>query len=225
MDIADIVTTEYVSFDEEITVSKVRGAFEDPTLKAVLVENDDEVTGVVTRRQLSTSHHPPDEKVGSLVWSVPRVASTEDIREVAQLMIDSDTRALPVFDGRQLRGVVTADGVLEAVQPQVDAATVGDAYSRDLVTVDPDTTFGEALHVLREHHITHLPVVEGDAAVGMLSLYDVTDIATRAIQQSQGGEPAGFGVPGGDGASGEYRSHGGFGAREGERERPLPAGP
>lgn len=221
MDITDIVTTEYVSFDGETTVSKVRGTFEDLSLKAVLIENDDGVDGVVTRRQLAASHHHPDEKVSSLVWPVPRVSPDADIREVAQLMIDGDTRVLPVYEGRQLRGVVNANDLLEAVRPFLATATVRDTYSADLITIDPETTFGEALHVLREHHITHLPVVSGDATVGMLSLHDVTAIATRTIQQSQGGEPASFGVPGGDGASGAYRSHGGFGAREGERERVL----
>jgi CBS-domain-containing membrane protein len=91
MDITDIVSADYVAFDADTEVSKIRGAFEDPDLKVVLVEDTDGVMGVVTRRQLATSHHHPSEKVGPLVWPVPRVAPEDDVREVAQLMIDGDS--------------------------------------------------------------------------------------------------------------------------------------
>ncbi len=70
MDITDIVSEEYVQFDPETPVSKLVGAFDDPTLKGVVVHGD-EFEGVVTRRQLATSHHQPHEKLGSLVWHVP----------------------------------------------------------------------------------------------------------------------------------------------------------
>jgi CBS domain-containing protein len=219
MDIADIVSEEYVEFTPETRVSKLAGAFEDPTVEGVVVYGD-EFEGVVTRRQLATSHHPPDEKLSSLVWHVPRLAPDEDVRDVARLMIDADSHLLPVFEGRTLRGVVTAGEVLRAVEPYLDAATVGQACTRDLVTVAPDSTFGDALHRFREHHITHLPVVDDDEAIGILSLYDVMGITTRRATQPTGGEAAGTDSFGGDLASGRSRG-GGFGAREGERTRIL----
>jgi CBS domain-containing protein len=220
MDIADIVSEEYVSFPPNATVSKLAGAFDDPGVVGVVVHGD-AYEGVVTRKQLATSHHPPDEKVGSLVWHVPRLAPNEDVRKVAQLMIDSDAGILPVFEGGELSGVVTVDDVLTAVQPFLDAATVADAHSADLVTLDPDSTFGEALHVLRENRISHLPVVEDDSAVGILSLYDVIDLTVRPERGSRSARPSGIDSYGGDMSSGTGRSHGGFGAREGELARML----
>jgi CBS domain-containing protein len=136
-------------------------------------------------------------------------------------MIDSDSRLLPVFEGRELVGVVTADDVLAAVEPFLNAATVAEAYSPDLVTVEPTATVGDALHVFRDERITHLPVVEADTAVGILSLYDVTDLTVRAERRSQGGSAGGTDAHGGDIAASSGRAHGGFGAREGERARTL----
>jgi len=92
---------------------------------------------------------------------VPRLAPDEDVRKVAQLMIDSDSRLLPVFEGQELVGVVTVDDILRKVEPFLDAATVAEAHSADLVSIGPATTLGDALNVFRENHITHLPVVEG----------------------------------------------------------------
>jgi CBS domain-containing protein/ribosome-associated translation inhibitor RaiA len=221
MDIEDIVSQEYVTFSPETRVSKLAGTFDDPSVEGVVVQGD-EFEGVVTRRQLATSHHQPDEKLRSLVWHVPRLDPTEDVRRVAQLMIDSDARLLPVFEGDSLVGVVTADGVLRAVQPFLDAATVREAYSADLVSLDPDATVGEALHTFRENRITHLPVVEGGSAVGVLSLYDVTDLTVRSVGGSQGGDAGGTDSFGGDVSASTGRSRGGgYGAREGELDRLL----
>lgn len=220
MDIADFVSDDFVALTPETPVSKLVGTFDDPAVKGVVVHGD-EFEGIVTRRQLTTSHHPPDEKIGRLVWHVPRLAPTEDVRKVAQLMIDSDTQLLPVFEGEELRGVVTVDDILRKVEPFLDAATVAEAYSADLVAVDPETTFGEALNVLRENRITHLPVVEDDTAVGILSLYDVVSLTVRSMGRSKGGSAGGTDSFGGALADGTGRSHGGFGAREGEISRML----
>jgi len=221
MNIADIVSTEYTELSPETPVSKLAGTFEDPAVTAVVVAGA-EFEGVVTRRQLVTSHHQPDEKVGSLVWHVPRLNPDEDVRTVARLMNQTDSKLLPVFEGGELIGVVTVDDVLRKVKPFLDAATVADAATRGLVTVEPSATVGSALHDLREHQFTHLPVVEGGDAVGILSLYDVIDFTIRPERQHQGGDAGGTDSFGGSLEAGSGRARGGgFGAREGELDRML----
>ncbi|SIR76119.1 CBS domain-containing protein [Natronorubrum thiooxidans] len=221
MDIEDIVSEEYVEFTPETPVSKLVGTFEDSNVDGVVVRGDS-FEGVVTRRQLATSHRQPTEKLGSLVWHVPRLTPDEDVRKVAQLMIDSDSQLLPVFEGRELVGVVTADTILEKVNPFLDAATVSEAASSDLVSLEPDSTLGDALNVFREHRITHLPVVENETAAGIVSLYDVTDLTVRAEVTSQGGDAGGTDPFGGEISSRTGRSRrGGFGSREGEPARML----
>jgi CBS domain-containing protein len=212
MNIENVVTGEYQQIDANATVSKLSGAFEDPTVKAIVVTEDGEYRGLVTRRQLATSHRSPDQKVASLVWHVPRVDPTADVREVARLMVGGQTMVLPVIEGDDLVGVVTAENLIELVRPYLDVATVSDVYSSDLVTVPPDETLGSVLNTLRENRITHLPVVEGDSLAGIVSLHDVIDFSTRAVERSSGGT---------SGLESSGRAHGGFGAREGEIDRLL----
>ncbi len=221
MDIEAIISEDYVEFAPDTTVSKLVGTFADADVRGVIVHGD-EFEGVITRRQLATSHRQPNEKLGSLVWHVPRLTADEDVRKVAQLMIDSDSQLLPVFENDELRGVVTVDGILEAVKPNLDAATVAEAASTDPVSLTPESRLGEALHTFREHRITHLPVVEDGSAVGILSLYDVTNLTVRAEVQSQGGDAGGVDPFGGEISSSTARARrGGFGAREGELEHML----
>ncbi|MFW6321440.1 MAG: CBS domain-containing protein [Halohasta sp.] len=221
MDIADIVSDDYETFDPETPVSKLVGVFADASVTGVIVHGE-EFEGVVTRRQLVTSHHQPNEKLQSVVWHVPRLAPDDDIREVARLMIDSGARLLPVFEGAELLGVVTVDDILEKVEPFLDAATVGTAATQELVTLDPDATFGQAIHEFRDGRLTHLPVVEDATPVGILSLYDVVDVTIRPEHKRQGGDVGGVDSFGGDVADSAGRSRGGgYGAREGELDRML----
>ena len=222
MDIADIVSTDFVQLPPDATVSALAGKFEDPSLVGVIVYGD-QYEGIVTRRQLTSSHHQPNETLRSLVWQVPRLDPEEDLRAVAQSMIDAHTKLLPVFEGEDaLLGVVTADDLLAAVQPYLDGVTVEDVATTELVTLDPAATFGDVLHTFRDQQIAHLPVVAEDRAIGIVSLYDVTDLTVRSVTKSQGGDPGGQntgggGMPGGSGLKGR----GGFGAREGDRTRLL----
>lgn len=221
MDIANIVSDEYVAVTPDTRLSKLASEFEDKTVEGVIVQGDD-FEGVVTRRQLATSHHKPNQTAGSVVWHVPRLAPDEDVRKAAQLMLDSHTQFLPVFDGSELIGVVTGDAVLEAVKPFLDAATVSDAATMDLVTLAPESSLGEALNQFREHRITHLPVFAEGSVRGILSLYDITDYTVRETTQSRGGDASGTDSYGGSVSSSAGRSRrGGFGAREGERDRVL----
>ena len=209
MDISEILSPKFTEFDVGTPLSKVAGAFENQELDAVVVTDGDEYRGVVSRRQLASSSNQPSAKVGSRVQHVPTVERTEDVREVARLMIGSDAKTLPVLDDGRVVGVVTGDAVLEAVRPFLDAVTVDDAYTAELISAAPDTTIGKALNILREAGIAHLPVVDGDELAGMLSLYDVIEFTTRGGSKSQGGSSSSVG------------GRGGFGAREGDADRLL----
>jgi CBS domain-containing protein len=216
MDITEILSSKFTEFDIGTPLSKVAGAFENQELDAVIVTDGDEYRGVVSRRQLASSSNQPSAKVGSQVQHVPTVERTEDVREVARLMIGSDAKTLPVLDDDGVVGVVTGDAVLEAVRPFLDAVTVEDAYTEELISATSETTVGKALNLLREAGIAHLPVVDEGDLVGMLSLYDVIDFTTRGGTKSQGGSSGDFGSRGGGG-----QNRGGFGAREGDADRML----
>jgi len=163
MDIAAAVTTDYLTFDPSTRASKLMGAFKQHGAKGLVINDTIDVAGVVTRKQLLTSRQDPDEKARNLLRDdVPRVDRRDDIREVARLMVESDLNLLPVYDGEQFEGVVTAWSIAEAVRPNLDALDVADVYSRDLISVGPETTLGEVIHTFRTHGISRVPVIDDE---------------------------------------------------------------
>ncbi|WP_435362006.1 CBS domain-containing protein [Haloarchaeobius sp. DFWS5] len=212
MDIQTIVATEYCTAGADTPASKLAAEFTDPTCRGVVVTEGKRFLGVVTRRRFLSSHRNPGEKARSLVWHVPTVGPSEDVREVAGLMRESDSGLLPVEDGGGVVGVVTVTDVIRAVQPALSAVDVGAVSTPEPIFVEPGDRVGRALHLFREEHISHLPVVDDSGLVGIVSLVDVVPFVARAVDRAQGGS-SGVDTSGG--------SRGGFGSREGDTDDML----
>lgn len=214
MNIEDTVKTEYERFGPDTRASKIKGFFEDSGETAVVIGGD-RYAGVVTRRRLIASHVDPNEKAGSLAGDPPTVGRREDVREVARLMVESDFKVLPVEEGKDIIGVVTADDLLRNVNSHLGVLEVGDVYTKDLISVTSEATVGRVINILRENGISRVPAVDDGRLVGLVSLYDILDFSVRKETPDKGGGGTGEarGDTGGD--------HGGFGPRHGDADKML----
>ena len=61
--------------------------------------------------------------------------------------------------------------------------SVGDVYSRDLISVEPDEDLEEALRLMARHQVRRLPVVENGRLVGIVAQ---ADIALRENEKKTG---------------------------------------
>jgi CBS domain-containing protein len=98
------------------------------------------------------------------------------IAEAARVMRDQNVGSLPVVEEGRLIGVITDRDIvirLVAEGGDLESATVGDAYSDQPVTVEPDQDLDDALKLMARYQIRRLPVAEGDRLVGILAQADV----------------------------------------------------
>jgi predicted transcriptional regulator/ribosome-associated translation inhibitor RaiA len=197
MDISEIATREYESVDVGTRLGKVRALFEADNPKGVIVTDDGEYAGVLSERELLQSHVEDDAKVASLIKPsrndpAPRIDRNEDVRETARMLIEGGTKVAPVFEGAELWGIVTADGVLEAVLDNLDTLSVADIYSEDVVTIDEDDGVGVAINRLRENGVSRLPVLnESGRLSGLVTTHDISDVVVRDMNKQTRGDRAG----------------------------------
>ena len=192
MDIADIATSEYVAVDVDERLGKIRSIFERENPKGIIVTDEDDYAGVITQKQLVKSHIEDDTKAAAIMRSAPMVERTDDVREVARVLVEGGTKVAPVFEADRLWGIVTEDAILGAVLENLDALTVEQIYTADVVTVREDTNVGQVINLLREHGISRLPVLDDDGFLtGMVTRHDIVDIVVRDMDKATRGERAG----------------------------------
>jgi predicted transcriptional regulator/ribosome-associated translation inhibitor RaiA len=197
MDIADIATTEYEAVDVETRLRKVRALFERENPKGIIVTRDGEYEDVLTERELLQSHIKDDAKVAALVkpsrnTPAPTVNRDENVREVARMLIEGATKVAPVFENGALWGIVSADAILEAVIENLDALSVADIYTDEVVAIREDEGIGTAINRLREHGVSRLPVLnENGRLTGVLTTHDIGDVVVRGMDKQTVGERSG----------------------------------
>ncbi|WP_181684963.1 CBS domain-containing protein [Halorhabdus salina] len=193
MDIADIATRDYIEVDADERLGKVRSIFERKNPKGVIVLDDEGYAGVITQKQLVQSHVEDRAKATALMQHAPKVDRTGDVRETARVLVESGTKIAPVFEANKLWGVITDDDILRAVIDNLDALTVEDIYTADVVTSTEDTQVGQAINHLREHGISRLPVLDDEdgSLSGMVTRHDIVDVVVRDMDKATTGERAG----------------------------------
>jgi CBS domain-containing protein len=115
---------------------------------------------------------------------VETVSPSTRVTEAAAELIEHDVGAVVVVDGAdRLEGILTATDLVvlvrdEAVSPD---APVSEFMRTDVVTTTRDTPAGDVAATMLEHLIHHVPVVDGEEVVGMLTTMDFTAYLSRSL--------------------------------------------
>jgi CBS domain-containing protein len=108
---------------------------------------------------------------GEVVWIAPE----RTMREAVQLMADNDIGALAVEVKGRLTGIVTERDVLDACAKDLDLdqTVVSTCMTSYPDAFDPEMDVATAADWLLGAGYRHLPVVDGDVVIGMLSIKDI----------------------------------------------------
>jgi CBS domain-containing protein len=113
------------------------------------------------------------EAKGSEVFSVAPGAS---VYEALQILADKNVGALVVMDGETLVGIISERDYARKVilvDRSSKSTSVSEIMSTAVSTVEPATSIEECMALMTERHFRHLPILEGDTLVGMISIGDV----------------------------------------------------
>jgi CBS domain-containing protein len=108
---------------------------------------------------------------------VSRVAPECTVQDAVRQMNRERVGALLVMCGDTIVGIFTERDLLRRVvaEDRSPATTqVGDVMTAEVVVVKPNRTIGEAMQVVTEKRVRHLPVVEDGCLLGIISSGDLT---------------------------------------------------
>jgi CBS domain-containing protein len=115
----------------------------------------------------------------------PLVVAPEDtLGEVAEKMRGRDVGSALVAEYGRLIGILTSRDMLNVLAGRVHSseARVRQWMTAEPIAVSVETTLDAAAILMTEHHIHHLPVVEGERPVGMIGMRDVVRSAASGTR-------------------------------------------
>jgi CBS domain-containing protein len=104
------------------------------------------------------------------------VRTTDPVADVLKIMRDFRVRAVLVIDDNELKGIVSqGDCAIKVLLPHNNASevAVSTIMTPNPLTVKLSNTLDECMAIMVHKHIRHLPVVEANKVLGVVSVGDM----------------------------------------------------
>lgn len=127
------------------------------------------------------------EHKGRDIWTI---SPTATVYQAIQMMSEKNIGALPVVEGNRLVGIISERDYMSKVALHGKSSketAVREIMTHDPVTVVPAQTVSECMEIITEHRVRHLPVLDGDELLGIVSIGDLVKwiIATQRMTIEQ----------------------------------------
>jgi len=110
--------------------------------------------------------------------TVYQVGLSATVFEALQSLADHGVGAMTVMDKGKLVGIVSERDYTRKVALQgknSKETTVAEIMTRDIITVTPQTGTHACMALMSQKKIRHLPVMDGEKVMGMISIRDLMD--------------------------------------------------
>ena len=108
------------------------------------------------------------------------------VRDAVGLLAGKRIGALPVMDGGRVVGIFSERDVIYRLASEGALCLdrpVGEVMTSPAITVDRKTRNDDALGLMTKRRIRHLPVVDGEALVGFVSIGDIVKSRIDTVEQ------------------------------------------
>jgi CBS domain-containing protein len=141
-----------------------------------------------SRQRVSRCHRAASEKwshsmtsVAQILKSKPNqsvytIAETDSVYNAVKLMAEHQIGAVVVTDGDKIAGIITERDYARKIvlmDRSSKATPVQDIMTRAVIFVRPDQSSDECMALMTERRMRHLPVIDQERLVGMISIGDL----------------------------------------------------
>lgn len=195
MKAAGIMTRDPLTISSNADVYEAAKLMEGNDIRHLPVVDEGDLVGVLSERNVLESSgwaFPATGRKLSIVresMNIPVESTHPDagIAAICNKLVEWRVGCLPVVEKGALVGIITDVDLLRAFSSHCDHAPEGDdppiseRMVREVQTIDHEAPVGDAIEMLKEHRIRHLPLVDGERVVGMLSDRDVRLFLGRGL--------------------------------------------
>jgi CBS domain-containing protein len=116
---------------------------------------------------------------------VVSVNSGDLVSDALALLAEKRIGAVPVIDDGRVVGIFSERDIIYSLAKSGAAslnARIGDVMTAPAMTVDPETPVMSGLSLMTKRRIRHLPVVQGGAVIGFISIGDLVKYRIDKIE-------------------------------------------
>ena len=109
---------------------------------------------------------------------VVTITESQSVLDAARVLVERNIGGLVVMEGERTTGIITERDVLRlaaGAPGELESVLVGSAMTREVITAGPQDQLTEMMDVMTENKIRHLPIMEGDRLVGIISIGDLVN--------------------------------------------------
>lgn len=114
--------------------------------------------------------------LGNKGSQIVSIASDATIQEACRLLAEHRIGAVLILEDGRVAGVFSERDVVRAVAQHGERALqipLSEVMSRNVLTCRPEDSVDDVMAVMTARRVRHLPVLDGDALVGIVSIGDV----------------------------------------------------
>jgi CBS domain-containing protein len=118
-----------------------------------------------------------EEKGGDVL----EIDGDSSVLEAVQLMVENNVGSLLVTEGGEVAGIVTERDYLRRVtlEGRTEESPVREIMSSPLVVAMLETTVDECMALMTDRRLRHVPVVDGEKVVGLVSIGDLVKFKSK----------------------------------------------
>jgi CBS domain-containing protein/ribosome-associated translation inhibitor RaiA len=193
--VSDFMSPDLVTVSPDDTIGNALGKMKTNDVHELPVLERKKLVGVVTLRELMRRKNlPPTTKVSTVMQVPPEITPDTPLPEVAEKLISTGFRAIPVVKGKTLVGIISRSDLVRAL---VETMALEGIAARDFMTPNPQCV-GEnepverAIQIMRSLGERTVPVVDKHRHLkGVVGMKDIVDLFARPKVREQYGDRAG----------------------------------
>ncbi len=110
------------------------------------------------------------------------------VLESHKIMLRFEINCLPITRENSIVGIITSKDINKAIHHGFSLFPVSGYMRRNVITINPETSLTDIQRIMLEHNIGHLPVLEGNKLIGIVTRTDLLRVLNQKLLSTGNGD-------------------------------------
>ncbi|MGC8581174.1 MAG: CBS domain-containing protein [Thermoplasmata archaeon] len=187
----DVMTKNVITIDEDETLASAISTMTRNNIHELPVLSGKNYIGMISMDKIfKRKNLPLYGKVKNFIENVPKINPKNTYSEIAEMLILSGYRGLPVIDdNNKVVGLISRSDLLKYIDSMEDISSIkiSQLYVPNPRAVKEDDNILHAINYMKELEERSLPVIDKkNRLVGVISLTDIMNVLAKEKQETKG---------------------------------------